>query len=77
MATKSYSIVDLLEGHYYRSLGRSIDGLITWAEPRPEVWYGSDFEAYTIKVRPQYDMNNPKTWGKDFYATVAVKVKDN
>lgn len=74
MATKAYSIVDLLEGKYYRSLSRHIDGLITYAKKRDEVFYGNDFEAYLIKVRPHYDMNNPKTWGKDFYATIAVKV---
>lgn len=77
MATKAYAIADLLEGKYYRSLSRHIDGLITYAQKRENVYYGEGFEAYLVTVRPQYDMNNPKTWGKDFKATVAVKVGDN
>ena len=78
MSAKTYSIETLLEGTYYRSTNRyPQDGLITWAEPRPEIWYGSNLEAYVVKVRPIYDPSNPKTWGKDFYATIAVKVSDN
>jgi hypothetical protein len=76
MATKAYSIVDLLDGKLYRSNSRNTEGVIVWAEPRPEIWYGEDYEAYTIKVRPQFERQNPLTWGKDFYATVAVKVNN-
>jgi hypothetical protein len=72
MATKKYSIVDLLDGKYYRSDSRNIDGVIVWAEARPEIWYGENFEAYTIKVRPNFVKGNLPQ--KDFYSTVAVKV---
>jgi hypothetical protein len=72
MATKKYNIVELLDGKYYRSNSRNIDGVIVWAEPRPAIWYGENFEAYTIKVRPQYIKGN--LYQADFYATVAVKV---
>ena len=74
MATKAYSIVDLLEGKYYRSLSRHIDGLITYAEKREGVWYGEGYEAYLVTVRPQFQLGKVSTYGKDFYATVAVKV---
>ena len=77
MATYKYDIPTLLEGKYYRSLGRHIDGIIQYAEKRDNVWYGKDYEAYLIKVRPHYEMNKIETWGKDFYATVAVKVGEN
>lgn len=73
MSTKAYSIVDLLEGKYYRSHSRYIDGLITYAKKRENVYYGEGFEAYLVTVRPTYkgfpDLPKP-----DFYATIAVKV---
>jgi hypothetical protein len=72
MATKKYSIVDLLEGKTYRSTSRKIEGVIVWAEPRPSIWYGENLEAYLIKVRPQYTIGS--LFRKDFYATIAVKV---
>jgi hypothetical protein len=72
MATKKYNIVDLLDGKYYRSDSRNIDGVIVWAEPRPSIWYGENYEAYLVKVRPQYTIGS--LLKKDFYATVAVKV---
>jgi hypothetical protein len=72
MATKAYSIVDLLEGKYYRSLSRHKDGLITYAEKRDNVYYGEGFEAYLVTVRPQFELGKP--FHADFYATVAVKV---
>lgn len=74
MATKKYSIVDLLDGKRYRSDSRNTEGTIVWAESRPEIWYGENYEAYTIKVRPDFVKGNlPKP---DFYATVAVKVNN-
>jgi hypothetical protein len=74
MATKNYSIVDLLDGKNYRSHSRNLEGVIVWAEARPEIWYGENLEAYTIKVRPQYVKG--ALYQKDFYATVAVKVSN-
>lgn len=75
MATKAYNIADLLEGKYYRSLGRHIDGIIQYAEKRDGVWYGENYEAYLVKVRPTYDGKG--IFRNDFYATVAVRVSDN
>jgi hypothetical protein len=72
MATKAYDISTLLEGKYYRSLGRHKEGIIQYAEKRDNVWYGSDYQAYTVKVRPTYSGNG--IFQNDFYATVAVKV---
>lgn len=74
MATKSYSIIDLLQGQFYRSRSRHIEGIIQSAERRESVWYGKEYEAYLVRVRPHFNSDNPKSWGKDFYATVAVKV---
>jgi hypothetical protein len=74
MATKNYSIVDLLDGKIYRSNSRNLEGTIVWAEPRPAIWYGENYEAYTIKVRPYYVKGS--LYKKDFYATVAVKVSN-
>jgi hypothetical protein len=73
MATKAYSIVDLLEGKYYRSHSRYIDGLITYAQKREDVYYGEGFEAYLVTVRPTYK-GFPDLPKADFYATIAVKV---
>ena len=75
MATKAYNIADLLEGKYYRSLGRHIDGIIQYAEKRDGVWYGENYEAYLVQVRPTYKGDG--IFRNDFYATVAVKVSDN
>jgi hypothetical protein len=72
MATKNYSIPDLLDGKFYRSESRNISGMITWAEPRPSIWYGENYSAYLIKVRPPYYKGDLPQ--KDFYATIAVKV---
>ncbi len=72
MATKAYSIVDLLEGKYYRSLGRHKDGIIQYAEKRDGVYYGEGYEAYLVSVRPQFVLGKP--FHADFYATIAVKV---
>ena len=66
------NIVELLDGKYYRSTSRKIEGVIVWAEPRPSIWYGENYEAYLIKVRPQYTIGS--LFRKDFYATIAVQV---
>jgi hypothetical protein len=72
MATKSYDIATLLEGKYYRSLNRHIDGIIQYAEKRENVWYGENYQAYVVKVRPTYKGDG--IFRNDFYATIAVKV---
>jgi hypothetical protein len=75
MATYKYDIPTLLEGKYYRSLSRHIDGIIQYAEKRDNVWYGDNFEAYAVKVRPTWNGTGfPKP---DFYATVCVQIGDN
>ena len=75
MATYKYSIETLLEGKYYRSLSRNIDGLIQYAEKRDGVWYGDNYQAYLVKVRPTYKGNG--IFRNDFYATIAVELSDN
>ena len=65
---RTYSIVDLLVGQYYRptSLARRYQGgEITYAEKRDDVWVGENYEAYAIRF-------NGNKW-----ATIAVKVEDN
>lgn len=64
---RTYSIVDLLVGQYYRptSLARRYNGgEINFAEKRDDVWVGTDFQAYSIRF-------NGNKW-----ATIAVKVSD-
>jgi hypothetical protein len=58
MATKLYTIENLLVGQNYRSRNRNFEGVVTHAE---------NTEAYVIQVRPTYGLS-------DRYATVAVKV---
>ena len=67
MATKLYTIESLLVGKNYRSRNRNFEGVITHAEKREGIWYGENFEAYAIEVRPTHGFKN-------FWATVAVKV---
>ncbi len=67
MATKLYTIEDLLIGKTYRSNSRNFSGEIISAEPRPEIWYGEKTEAYLIGV-------NYKGSIRTKYATIAVKV---
>ena len=67
MATKLYTIQDLLIGKNYRSHSRHDEGTILTAEKRDSVFYGVDYQAYLIEVRSTRGI-------KDFYATVAVKV---
>jgi hypothetical protein len=67
-----YSIENLLEGKYYRSVSRKgLDGIIQYAEKRSDIWYDGA-EAYLVKVRPTYDGKG--IFRNDFYATIAVKV---
>jgi hypothetical protein len=64
---RTYSIVDLLVGQYYRptSLARRYQGgEITYAEKRDDVWVGENYEAYAIRF-------NGNRW-----ATIAVKVSE-
>ena len=67
MATKLYSIENLLVGKTYRSTNRHFEGVITHAEKREGIWYGENTEAYVIQVRTPAYLS-------DRYATVAVKI---
>jgi len=67
MATKLYTIENLLVGQNYRSRSRHFEGEIISAEKRPEIWYGENTEAYLIGI-------NYKGSIKTKYATIAVKV---
>jgi hypothetical protein len=76
MAT-TYSIENILEGTYYRSHSlkrRGLEGIITYAE-KSDVWFGNDYQAYLVTVRPTY-RGYPHLPAKDYYATVAVKVSE-
>jgi len=66
MATKLYTIQDLLIGKEYRSRNRHFEGEIISAEPRPEIWYGENTEAYLIEINAGGLRNK--------FATIAVKV---
>jgi hypothetical protein len=66
MATKLYTIENLLVGKNYRSNSRHFEGEIISATPRPEIWYGDNTEAYLIEI-------NTRTLRNKF-ATIAVKV---
>ena len=72
MSALTYTIDSLLVGKQYRSKSRGIEGEIKEATPH-DAWYGNEFQAYRVRVRPQHG-DNLKSWGKDFYAIVAVKV---
>jgi len=67
MATKLYTIEDLLVGKYYRSLNRHFEGTITYASKREGIWYGEGLEAYVVQI-------NTPSYLSDRYATIAVKV---
>lgn len=67
MATKLYTIPDLLIGQNYRSRTRHFEGEIVSARPaHPAIWYGENTEAYLIEIRAGGLRNK--------FATVAVKV---
>jgi hypothetical protein len=67
MATKLYTIENLLVGKSYKSRTRHFEGEIVSAEKRDGIWYGDNTEAYLITVRPPHSVS-------DRYATIAVKV---
>ena len=67
MATKLYTIENLLVGKEYNSRSRHFNGEIVSATPRPEVWYGENIEAYLIGF-------NYKGSVRTQYATIAVKI---
>jgi hypothetical protein len=66
MATKLYTIENLLVGKTYKSKSRHFEGEIVSAEKREGIWYGENTEAYLIEV-------NTRTLRNKF-ATIAVKV---
>jgi hypothetical protein len=66
MATKLYTIQDLLIGKNYRSRNRHFEGEIVSATPRPEIWYGENTEAYLVEINARGLRNK--------FATIAVKV---
>jgi hypothetical protein len=76
MSALTYTIDSLLVGKHYRSKTRHLEGEIKEAQPH-DAWYGREFQAYRILVRPTYTVGNTSVnrW-KDFYAVVAVKVRD-
>jgi hypothetical protein len=67
MATKLYTIENLLVGKNYVSRNRHFEGEIVSAEKREGIWYGENTEAYLIGV-------NAKNSIRTKYATIAVKV---
>lgn len=67
MATKLYTIENLLVGKTYRSNSRHFEGEIINAEKRSEIWYGDNTEAYLITINAKGSIRNK-------YATIAVKV---
>jgi hypothetical protein len=73
MSAQIYTPSALLEGKYYRSISRKIDGIIQEAEIAPEIWYGENDTAYRVRVRPTY---NGTILHEDFWAVVAVR-KEN
>ena len=65
MATKLYTIENLLVGKNYRSKSRHFQGEIISAEKREGIWYGENTEAYLIEIN---------TGGlRNKFATIAVK----
>jgi hypothetical protein len=66
MATKLYTIENLLVGKTYKSKSRHFEGEIVSAEKREGIWYGENTEAYLIEVNAKGLRNK--------FATIAVKV---
>ena len=69
---KTYSIVDLLVGQFYRpsSLARRfMGGEIDYATKRDDVWVGENYQAFSIRYRVGQSI-------KTNWATIAVKVSD-
>jgi hypothetical protein len=67
MATKLYTIEDLLIGKTYRSRTRHFEGEIISAEKRDGIWYGENTEAYLIGINYKGSVRNK-------YATIAVRI---
>ena len=67
MATKLYTIENLLVGKNYRSTNRHFSGEIISAEHRPAIWYGENTEAYLVEVYSAHTLRNK-------FRTIAVKV---
>jgi hypothetical protein len=67
-------ISEALEGKYYKSRSRNVEGIIQHAQKRENVWTGENEYAYTVQVRPVYNPDKVTTWSEDFYATVYVGV---
>lgn len=72
MSANIYTIENLLEGKFYRSNSRRLEGIIQEAEIANEIWYGENFTAFRVRVRPTFEIG--KFLEKDFWATIAVKV---
>jgi hypothetical protein len=66
MATKLYTIENLLVGKTYKSKSRHFEGEIVSAEKREGIWYGENTEAYLIEVNAKGLRNK--------FATIAVRV---
>ena len=65
---------EALEGKYYRSKSRHIEGIIQYAEKRDNVSTPEGVYAYAIQVRPYWNGQGfPKP---DFYSTLYVKVDE-
>ncbi len=58
MATKLYTIEDLLIGKTYRSRSRFFEGEIISAEKREGIWYGDNTEAYLVQVRVPHSLHD-------------------
>ena len=67
MATKLYTIENLLVGQNYKSRNRHFEGVITHAEKREGIWYGENTEAYLVEVYSAHTLRNK-------FRTIAVKV---
>ena len=66
MATKLYTIENLLVGQNYRSRNRNFEGVVTHAEKREGIWYGENLDAYVVEVKSTRGIKN-------FWATVTVR----
>jgi hypothetical protein len=63
-------ISEALEGKYYRSKSRHLEGIIQTADKRDNVYTNDNEYAYACRVRPHWNGTGyPKP---DFYATVYV-----
>jgi len=72
MSALKYNISSLLEGKFYHSRSRNLEGIIQYAKKREGIWYGEGLEAYVVQVRPTYASGS--FLKPDFWATVCVSV---